>query len=100
MTEINPAHAAAILAETRDNFDLASAPPAVRGVWVALVLAMMKRRHTGFGLLDHAERLAEIVVGPVAEVEHAVGVLRACRLLDGCADGYLRAPILRRLGLT
>jgi hypothetical protein len=74
--------------------------PATRGVWVALVLAMMKRRHTGFGVREDIELVAEIVVGPVADIERglAVLVLRGLIVID--PDGYLRAPLLRRLGLT
>lgn len=102
MRHISPSHAAAILTEMRDNQNLATASLQARAVWLNLVLAMLAKPHTAYGLRDDPERLAELAVGPISDVHAAVVMLLQCGALtqDIFGNGYLHAPVLRRLGLT
>jgi hypothetical protein len=93
MSTLLTRHGAHILAHLRQDRALATLPPGVRGIWLGLVLGMLERPHTRYGLPVDVERLAEIAVAPVAECERALALL----LADGALvqrDGLLRSPFL------
>jgi hypothetical protein len=96
MTPLLIRHGAAILAHLRRDQVLSTLPPGVRGIWLGLVLGMLERPHTRYGLPCDLERLAEIAVAPVAECGKAVAILTAEGALAG-RDGLLRSPFLMGL---
>ncbi|MDB5415088.1 MAG: hypothetical protein JWR10_3423 [Rubritepida sp.] len=97
MTPDATRHAPAILGHMLKDPRLATLPLSVRGVWLQLSLAMLDRKHTAYGVTGEPERLAEIVVCPLAELNAAVGVLLDERLLEWSADTYLRSPFVTAL---
>jgi hypothetical protein len=90
-------HGAAILAHLRRDQVLSTLPPGVRGIWLGLVLGMLERPHTRYGLPHDRERLAEIAVAPVAECERAVAILMEEGALTLGDLALLRSPFLMGL---
>ncbi|MBS7810522.1 hypothetical protein [Roseococcus pinisoli] len=98
MTPAAMRHAPAILQHLVEDREIASLPLTVGAVWLYLVLAMLDRAHTGYGLVEDAARLSEQVVCHRGEMETALAMLLELRLLErGVADPYLRSPFLMRL---